>query len=98
MEVLNWFKEKFKIIVWVVKELIKTLSNRSSFFSSKRIKTTVAFLSGEVTLLSFFFHNINTLPTIEAIGIASIFFSVAGFVLNKTEQSKDKYIEKNSTL
>ena len=93
---MNYITDKRNKIKWVVKELIKTLSSEKSFFSSKRIKTTIAFLSGEVTLLSFFFYHLSTLPTMEAIAIATIFFSVAGFVLTKTEQAKSDHIESNN--
>jgi len=90
---MSTWKEKIKNIkyriIWLVKEILKTFSNKPSFFSSKRIERAVAFVSGEITLLSFFFYNLKSLPTIEAIMIATVFFAVAGYVLNKTEKSKD---------
>jgi ribosomal protein S17E len=95
--------EKFKDIIskkwdtlkWLIKELIKVASNEKSFFSKKRIMEMIAFTSGETTLLSFFFYNISRLSTMEAIAIATVFFSVAGYTLNKTEAAKKNYINDN---
>lgn len=90
---MSTFKERWKgyinKIIWGLKELVKTFSSQPSFFSSKRIERAIAFISGEITLLSFFFYNLKTLPTIEAIMIATVFFAVAGYVLNKTEKVKE---------
>jgi len=89
---MKWFNDKIETIKWGIKELVKTLSSQPSFFSSKRIERAIAFISGEVTLLSFFFYNLKTLPTLEAIMIATVFFAVAGYVLTKTEKAKDKQL------
>lgn len=88
-------KRRWENIKWLVKELMKVGSNQKSFFSKKRIMEMIAFTSGETTLLSFFFYNISRLSTMDAIAIATIFFAVAGYTLNKTEAAKKAYIEEN---
>ena len=85
--------KRWNTIKWLVKELVKVASNQKSFFSSKRIQQLIGFTSGEVTLLSFFFYNLSKLSTMDAIAIAAVFFTVAGYVLNKTEAAKKKYTE-----
>jgi hypothetical protein len=91
--VLTIISKYIKLIVWLIKELIKVASGKRSFFSKKRIFEIVAFTSGELTLLCFFFYNISKLTTIESISIATVFFAVAGYTLSKTEAAKKNYTE-----
>jgi hypothetical protein len=92
----NLINKRWVTLKWLLKELIKVGSSQKSFFSKKRIIEMIAFTSGEVTLLSFFFYNISKLATLDAIAIATVFFSVAGYALNKTEAAKKTYIEENN--
>jgi len=91
----NLISRRWGTIKWFSMELIKVGSNQKSFFSKKRIMEIIAFTSGEVSLLSFFFYNISRLSTMDAIAVATVFFAVAGYTLKKTEEAKQIYINDN---
>lgn len=90
---IKLIKRRWNTIKWLIKEFIKVGSSEKSFFSKKRIFEIIAFSSGEITLLAFFFYNIARLSTMEATGIATLFFAVAGYTLTKTEAAKKTYLE-----
>jgi len=73
---------------WFIKELIKTLSNEESYFSQKRIQTFVAFMSAEIGLNAYLFHNHNTLGMGDVLLWASLQFTIAGYVLSQTQKEK----------
>lgn len=95
---MTLIEKRWGNIKWLLKELIKVVSSEKSFFSQKRIQQMIAFTSGEVALLSFFFYNIAILTAWEAIGIASLFFTLAGYVLTKTEKAKESYESNKNNL
>ena len=84
-------KQNFEFLV---KELIKTLSTRPSFFSKKRVEGSVAFIIGQIGMIIYLIISIKTMGTLDIIGWATIQFGIAGYMVNKIEKSKIKETNK----
>lgn len=76
---------------WHMKEINKMNSNEPSFYSSKRVKSHMAFIGGYYGMIHFLIVKLNDTPvmtTMEMCGWATLMFSVAGYHLNKTQEEK----------
>jgi len=82
-------KSKFtQGIIWNIREFRDLLSSRPSYYSQKRIKSSVAFYSGIIVILSYdWLHRHDMKPT-EMAAHALILFSIAGYHLSKTQEEK----------
>ena len=82
----KWF-ESTKIY-WFVFELIKTLSNESSYFSKKRIESASAFFIGQIGMIYYLIEHIQTMTSTD-IGVWSgIEFLIAGYTVNQIQKEK----------
>ena len=82
----KWF-ESTKIY-WFVFELIKTLSNESSYFSKKRIESFTAFVIGQIGMVYYLIEHIQTMTSTD-IGVwSAIEFLIAGYTVNQIQKEK----------
>lgn len=72
----------------LLKEFIKIYSNKKSLFSKKRIESSIAFLIGQIGMISFFYVNLNKLDIYDILLWSSLQFAIAGYILDKIEKSK----------
>lgn len=90
----KWSKIKASItyfftkIFWLIKELIKALSSKDSFFSKKRVESAVAFLIAQWGMVYYLNSHITTLSVTDFLMWVSVEFFVAGYIINKIEESK----------
>lgn len=82
---------------WVIKEFIKALSSKDSFFSKKRVESAVAFLIAQWGMVYYINTHITDLSMTDFILWVSVEFFVAGYIINKIEASKvNRFINKNN--
>jgi hypothetical protein len=72
----------------LVQELIKVYSSEKSFFSKKRIESSIAFIIGQIGMITFLIMKLDTLSTYDIILWATLEFTVAGYMINKIEKNK----------
>lgn len=80
----------FNKIFWVIKELIKTLSDEKSYFSKKRLESFVAFVTGQFGMIYFLVKHVDTMTTSDIVLWASAEFIIAGYVINQIQKEKKK--------
>lgn len=89
--ILYYFRntEFGKTLIYYTKELIKVLSDKASIFSSKRIMTWIAFLSGVGAELTYYFIHIHSMDGITAGTHTGILLGAAMYATKMTQQEKE---------
>lgn len=75
-------------IKWLIKELIKIYSPKSSYFSKKRIESGLAFIIAQWGMIFFLLQKYETLSMGEFILWAAAEFTVSGYIINKIQKEK----------
>ena len=84
-------KNKFwENVKWFFKEWINVYSDRTSFFSKKRVESGIGFIIAEWGMIFFLLENIKTMGMSGFALWASIQFFVAGYMVNQIQKEKDK--------
>jgi len=88
-------KTRWSQIKWFAGEMLKTFSNKPSYFSSKRWERWTAFTTGESFLIIYFAYHFKTMTYLECLALAGTAFAVAGYTLSATQ--KEKKFDKPTT-
>ena len=83
----GWDNWKF-----LITELIKIYSSKDSYFSKKRIESSIAFFTGIGIVACYVWSHRHTLQNSEMIADVSILFLIAGYQIAQTQ--RDKIIDK----
>lgn len=73
---------------WLIKELVHIYTNKSSFFSKKRIESSIAFIIGQVGMLWFLYEHIPQLTISDIILWSGVEFAMAGYIVNQIQKEK----------
>ncbi len=84
-----------KMLIYYTKELVKVLSNNTSIFSSKRIMTWIAFLSGVGAELCYYFIHIKTMDGMTAGTHTGILLGAAMYATRMVQKEKETNINAN---
>jgi hypothetical protein len=91
----KFWKDKF---YWLGKELIQVYSSHSSFFSKKRLESSVAFVIGQWGMIFWLIEN-HTKASISDISIwAGIQFAISGYILTEIQKEKKLKNKENTDL
>lgn len=71
-----------------ITELIKIYSSQQSFFSKKRIESSIAFIIGEWGMIYFLMHTLNSLNAGDFAIWAGVQFAVAGYIIRYIQKEK----------
>ena len=71
-----------------ITEIINIYSNKNSFFSKKRVESSVAFIIGQYGMIMFLSNHLATMTTAEIIFWASAEFAIAGWTINQIQKEK----------
>jgi len=75
-------------IKWVIRELVSLCSKKRSFFSKKRIESSIAFLIGQWGMIYFLVHRIDIMTTSEVISWSAVEFIMAGYTVSQIQKEK----------
>lgn len=75
-------------IIWNIKEVRNLFSNIPSYYSQKRIRSTVAFDLAMFVLLDHYWTIRATITTFEACEIAILLLGICGYHLKQTQEEK----------
>jgi hypothetical protein len=73
---------------WLIKELVHIYTNKSSFFSKKRIESSIAFIIGQVGMLWFLYEHIPQLTISDIVLWSGVEFAMAGYIVNQIQKEK----------
>lgn len=82
-------------------EFIKIYSDRKSFFSKKRIESSVAFIIGQWGMIYYLTKNIDDMSSTDISIWAGVEFFIAGYIISaiqkeKKDKTKDDHNEENN--
>ena len=80
-------------IKWLITELGNIYTANPSYFSKKRIESSIAFIVGQAGMLWFLCENIGKLTASDIALWAGIEFAISGYIVSQIQQEK-----KNSTM
>jgi hypothetical protein len=69
-------------------EFIKIYSNDKSFFSKKRIESSVAFVIGQWGMIYYLIKSIDNMSTTDITIWAGVEFCIAGYIIHEIEKNK----------
>jgi hypothetical protein len=72
----------------VIIEFAKIYSNGKSFFSKKRIESSIAFLIGQWGMIYYLIKNIDNMSTTDITIWAGVEFFIAGYIINAIQKEK----------
>lgn len=75
-------------IIWNLREFRNLISNTESYYSQKRIKSSIAFYTGESLIVIYDLVHLASMSAAEIGGHAIILFGIAGYHLSKTQEEK----------
>lgn len=75
-------------IKWLITEIGKMYSSKSSFFSKKRIESGVAFIIAQWGMIYFLLNKYETLTMGELILWAGTEFAVSGYMIHQIQKEK----------
>ena len=87
MKKLNlWFKTTK--LYWFISELIKVYSNEDSYFSKKRIESSISFIIGQYGMVWYLIENIKDMTTQDILLWSGVEFAIAGWVVTQIQKEK----------
>ena len=82
---------------WFSKELMKMYSAKeTSYFSKKRIESGVAFLIGQIGMVSFLFKKMDTMDVYDFAVWAGMEFLIAGYTVREIQKEKTTRTNENT--
>lgn len=75
-------------IKWFIREFVKIYSSEPSFFSKKRVESSIAFLSGIGVMLFYIYSHRNVITNSEMLADVTILFMISGYALAKIQEEK----------
>lgn len=77
-------------IKWFITEIGNIYSSKSSFFSKKRIESSIAFIVGQVGMVWFLCENMAKLTTSDIVLWAGVEFAIAGYIVSQIQKEKSQ--------
>lgn len=75
-------------IKWFITEIGNIYSNKSSFFSKKRIESSIAFVVGQSGMVWFLCENMSKLTTSDIVLWSGVEFAIAGYIVSQIQKEK----------
>lgn len=77
-------------IKWAIREIKNIYSSNPSFFSKKRIESSIAFIIGQIGMVWFLCENMSKLSASDIVLWSGVEFAIAGYIVNQIEKGKKK--------
>jgi hypothetical protein len=84
-EALSIFWSNLK---WFFREIMNMYSSKDSFFSKKRVESSIAFVIGQWGMIYFLLENISKMTTSDIAIWAGVEFAISGYMLNQIQKEK----------
>jgi hypothetical protein len=81
----NWFQRN---IVWFFTELIKLWSDEPSYFSKKRVESSLSFIVAQAGMITYFFLHYKDMDISTLLMWAGAEFLIAGYSINQIQKEK----------
>ena len=78
----------WKNIKWFFTELLYLWSDKPSFFSKKRVESSLAFIIAQLGMITYFVYHNHTMDMSSLLMWAGAEFLVAGYTINQIQKEK----------
>lgn len=78
----------WKNIVWFFTEIMNLWSDEPSYFSKKRVESSIAFIIAQVGMITYLFTRIGTMDIYELLMWAGAEFLIAGYSISQIQREK----------
>ena len=75
-------------IKWIIRELVAMYSSKPSYFSKKRVESSIAFMSAIIVILSYIYTHWTTIQNSDILADASLLFVIAGYAVHQIQSEK----------
>lgn len=75
-------------IVWFFKELMYLWSDKSSFFSKKRVESSIAFIIAQAGMICYLVTHMDTMDIYDFLMWAGAEFLIAGYTISQIQREK----------
>jgi len=76
-------------IYWIGKELLGIYTSKSSFFSKKRLESSIAFIIGQWGMVYWLIENHSEATSSDIALWAGIEFAISGYILTEIQKEKN---------
>ncbi len=73
---------------WLVVEVRNVYSNQPTFFSKKRIESSLAFMSGLWGMIYFLVKKVEVMTTTDLVLWSAVLFGMAGYTVSQIQKEK----------
>jgi len=80
-------------IKWFIREIQNIYSGKPSYFSKKRIESSIAFITGQWGMIYFLIKNIDSLTASDIVLWAGVEFAISGYIVNAIQKEKKDRIK-----
>ena len=80
-------------IRFILTEIIKMYSSKTSFFSKKRIESGIAFIIAQWGMIYFLLQKMPVMTSSDLAIWAGIEFAVSGYIINQIQKEKKPFLE-----
>lgn len=78
-------------IKWAMREFLKVYSDEPSFFSKKRIESSIAFIIAQIGMVIYFYYNYKVMDMSDFVLWVGIEFAVSGYYVTQIQREKKYY-------
>jgi hypothetical protein len=75
-------------VKWFFTEILNIWSDNDSYFSKKRVESSIAFTIGQVGMVIFFCTKVKEMDVYELLMWVSVEFLIAGYTINHIQKEK----------
>jgi hypothetical protein len=84
----SWIRKVWDNIVWFCTEMINLWSDKPSYFSKKRVESSIAFIIAQVGMITYLVSRVDTMDIYEFLMWAGAEFLVAGYTISQIQKEK----------
>jgi len=84
----KWFVRVWKNIVWFFTELINLWSDKPSYFSKKRVESSVSFVIGQIGMITYFLMHYKEMDISTLLMWTGAEFLIAGYSIRQIQKEK----------
>lgn len=84
----NWFIRSWERFIWFFTELMNLWSDKPSYFSKKRVESSIAFFIAQVGMTAYLIKRIDSMDIYEFLMWAGAEFLIAGYTISQIQREK----------
>lgn len=84
----NWFQRVGANIIWFFTELVNLWSDKDSYFSKKRVESSIAFAIAQTGMITYFLLHYKEMDMYTLLMWAGAEFLIAGYQISHTQREK----------